>query len=191
MRRSLMSAALVTILTGVCTQVPGSTETSTPPTTTVVPTTPSPVPPGPTTTERILVYEALIRGLVGLERGFDASGLAIRREICKNASHLIGKDERCPDAFSEAEQGMLSDLLETGGRDVIFVESFEDLGPDPYEAGIYAWVGLLQVDGDDYWVEGGMWCGVLCGHGGTYVLKQGENGWRMAGNAPGTMSWIS
>ena len=107
----------------------------------------------------------------------------------------IGSPWARDDAFTAAEQAVMVDELSRGTREVAFVNAWEDLGIGQDlsndERAVFVWVGPLVAQGDGFWAGAGMWCGGLCGHGGTYVLENVPEGWRVSGNVPGTGVWIS
>jgi hypothetical protein len=155
-------------------------------------------PPGPSASpagaERLDAYTALLTYLSGMEGGPDGT-LFIRSQICETAADpSAGKDERCDDAFSSEEQRELSDRLSSFGK-IAFVADYsaipEGQAPIDHPGSVFVWVGPLEDHGGQTWAGGGMTCGGLCGHGGTYVLMHDEQGWRVEGNAPGTSAWIS
>jgi len=185
MRRLSVAATVVVLLAACADPAPtgpasGGTPTGTSPTRVV--------------DERVAAYEELITYVAELESGFHGP-LYIRRAICEEAADPIEPSDGCDDAFTAAEQVVLIDALSTGNRDVSFVNAWEDLGIGQDlsndEGAIFVWVGPLDAEGDGFWAGAGMWCGGLCGHGGTYVLEDGPDGWTVTGNAPGTGEWIS
>lgn len=194
MRRLAASVALMAGLAAACTGGAPNTSPSpsmapSAPSESVGPTSVAPTPASPT--DRILAYEALILELAGLEGGRFRS-IAVQRIICDGADDLTDREQTCDDAFTEGEQAtLLERLSDAVAPRVAFVDGWEDLKALPGGRPVYFWVGPFEPHGESVWVGGGMNCGSLCGHGGTFVLKERTSGWVVTGIAPGTGMWIS
>lgn len=189
MRRLAISVAVVSSLVAACTEGAPTTSPGVSQTTSVPSAPVSPTPAQPT--DRILAYEALILELAGMEGGRYRS-IAVQRIICDGAGSPAARERTCEDAFTEGEQAtLLERLSDTVAPRVAFVDGWEDLKDLPGGRPVYFWVGPLQPHGESVWVGGGMVCGVLCGHGGTFVLEERPLEWVVKGPAPGTGVWIS
>jgi hypothetical protein len=140
---------------------------------------------------RLDYYEPLIREMAGLEGSHD-SPLYIRTEICSDAADP-GTKRECEDAFTAEEQQDLGVALTDIAPTITFVPDWEHLGLDieNRDHATMVWVGAPEEKGDDLWIGAGMWCGGLCGHGGTFVVRPQGDGWVVDGTAPGTGMWIS
>ncbi|MEX0984691.1 MAG: hypothetical protein WD096_06530 [Actinomycetota bacterium] len=141
--------------------------------------TPEPSP------ERMRLYASLLR--VVATQDFPPTGpIYVQREICRftelSTGSIGSKVGGCPDAFSEAEQADLKERLASLGE-IRFVESFDDVRLGQ----MFVWVGPIEQHGDELRAGGGMWCGGLCGQGGTFELGPDQDRWRLSHCC---MSWI-
>lgn len=189
MRRLAVSVAVVSSLAAACTGGAPTTSPGASPTTSVpsAPVSPTPAP----LTDRILVYEALILELGGKE-GVRYRSIAIQRVICDGAGDIGDQQKTCEDEFTPEEQAILAERLSDAmAPRVAFVDGWGDMKDLPGGRPVYFWVGPLEPHGESVWIGGGMNCGGLCGHGGTFVLEERHSEWVVKGPAPGTGMWIS
>ena len=143
------------------------------------------VPPASApSTERIALYASLLRVVATQGVSPLVGPIYVQRGICyEGPPNGIGSDEGCSGSFSEVEQAELRQRLASLG-DLRFVGSFADVGigqdgSNP-EAAIFVWVGPIEHHGDKLRAGGGMWCGGLCGQGGTFELGPGQDRWELS-----------
>jgi hypothetical protein len=152
-----------------------------------------PVPSSPGYSEvRVSLYASLLR-VVATQAFHPPGPIYVRREICGVVvlGGLGSGLKGCRDAFSEVEQAELAERLASLGP-VRFVGSFDEVGigrdgSNP-EAAIFVWVGPIERHGDELRAVGGMWCGGLCGQGGTFKLGPGQERWKLSHCC---VSWIA
>jgi hypothetical protein len=114
--------------------------------------------------------------------------LFVRDTICIPADPPFSEEDRCVDAFTTAEQESLADRLGGMAARVVFVD--EGIGAVPLGRGPVVWAGPAEPRADSTWIPGGIWCGGLCGEGGTYVMVTEGDRWAVEGLARGELSWI-
>jgi hypothetical protein len=156
-------------------------------------------PPGPasggspqTDPERMGIYEAVIRHLIGAEEG-GWPKVAIDQRICDNA----GDPEEaaaCGDSFSTAEQQEMLVRLADLEAEVTFVDDPASIFQrDGWLEGtthtVVVRVGPIDPHDEDVQVPGSYFCGGLCASGTTWVVLRDADGWSVTGNVGGM--WIS
>ena len=183
MRRVAATVMLALVFAG-CTGAdrgpgPGMTPGVEPPESTGT-ASPSPAP-DPT---RVEIYTAAFRSLADTERWFDP--VLLDERICPGIGDVgspLGAGG-CEERFTQAEQAaILSGLSDLPG--VRFVGDAERI-EDRIFRGRLLRAGLLSVgviDGDDerVTVGGRSYCGGLCAHWMTLVLRNGGQGWEVSG----------
>lgn len=172
MRRVLAISALV-LVAAACTHEgprPG-----------VTPGGPSGAEPTGADPTRVEIYTAAFRSLAETERWFDPVLLDDR--ICPKIADLGGRGS-CRDRFTDAEQaailGGLDDLPHVG-----FVDDAERIQDRIFSGGLQG-AGLLtvgEIEGDDelVTVAGRSYCGGLCAHWMTFVVRDRPAGWTVTG----------
>jgi hypothetical protein len=133
--------------------------------------------------ERLAVYEALIRHLVDPE---GTQPVYILADLC---FQLMEGEPRCPDRLDAMEQRDLAARLDDLGE--IVFRSNDDPGPPPDEPFQEILLGPIVERHDGLRVEGGAVCGGLCGQGSVYILVPGPNGYEVAGTDDSFGSWIA
>lgn len=142
----------------------------------------SPTPP--TSTQRLEIYEALIRHLA------DPDGpqpIYVLSDLCVD---LMESEPRCPDRLTREEQRELAARLQEMGE-LEFRTGDDD--PDPLREQGYQEIllGPIVERPDGVRVEGGSVCGGLCGSGAVYVLVPTEDGYRVTGTDDAYGAWIA
>src|SRR5262245_22369151 len=141
-------------------------------------TGPEPTGPDPT---RVEIYTAAFRSLADTEGWFEPVLLDDR--ICPSIGDPGGKGS-CQVRFTEAEQAaIVAELDDLPG--IRFVHDAERIQDRIFSGGLSG-AGLLTVgaiDGDDerVTVGGRSYCGGLCGHWMTLVLRNQADGWAVTG----------
>ena len=177
MRRVLAVSALVVVVAACAERGPSTGGSSGEPT-------------GPDPT-RVEIYTAAFRSLAETESWFDP--VLLDERICPDIADLGKQDlAPCEDRFTEAEQAAilegLSDLPNirfVHDAQRILDRIFEDEADGELEPALDG-VGILTVggiDGDDerVTVPGRSYCGGLCGHWMTLVVRKGPDGWMVTG----------
>lgn len=137
-------------------------------------------PTGPDHT-RVEIYTAAFRSLAQTERWFDPVLLDDR--LCPNIAALGGRGS-CEDRFTESEQAaILAGLADL--QHVRFVDDAERIQDRIFSGGLQG-AGLLTVggiEGDDelVTVAGRSYCGGLCAHWMTFVVRNRPAGWTVTG----------
>jgi hypothetical protein len=181
MRRAAATVVIALILAA-CTQAdPAGTDPAP-----SEPAGPAPAPsgsaePDPTSIE---IYTAAFRSLAETERWF--APVLLDERICPGIAD-VGQplDRRCEGRFTQAEQtAILAELSDLPG--VRFVDDPERVQDRIFRGGGLRRAGLLTVgviDGDDerVTVGGRSYCGGLCAHWMTLVLRNGAQGWEVTG----------
>ena len=152
---------------------------------------PSSTPSGVTqASPRLDYYVPLIRGLAREATfGDPLDLLVVRTEICATAGSFTDAPEVCEDAFSPAERSALRKRLSWFTEHLWFVEDARAGAVRPGR-GVVVWMGPHDRTADRVRIGAGMWCGGLCGEGGTYVVERRDDRWVFKGHAPGTSGWI-
>lgn len=173
MRRSLAVAALV-VVAAACTgrgEGTASREPSAEPSA-------EPAAPDPT---RVEVYTAAFRSLADTERWFDP--VLLDERICPHIAELGGRGS-CEERFTEAEQAAIL----AGLADIPYISFVDDADriQDRVFSGGLEGAGLLtvgRIDGDDelVTVAGRSYCGGLCAHWMTLVIRNRPAGWTVTG----------
>jgi len=167
MRRALAVSALLVMAAACAARAPGTGGPGTEPT-------------GPDPT-RVEIYTAAFRSLADTEGWFDPVLLDDR--ICPAIGDPGGMGS-CGERFTEAEQAaILAELGDLPG--IRFVPDAERIQDRIFSGGLSG-AGLLTVgaiDGDDQrvTVAGRSYCGGLCAHWMTLVLRNQANGWTVTG----------
>ena len=169
MRRALAVSALVLVAGACAEQGSGGAGASG-----------APTGPDPT---RVGIYVAAFRSLAETERWFDP--VLLDERICPGIAD-VGTPQRapCPERFTEAEQAaILAGLDDLPG--IRFVEDAEHMQDRIFSGGLRG-AGLLTVggiDGDDerVAVAGRSYCGGLCAHWMTLVVRNRPDGWTVTG----------
>jgi hypothetical protein len=140
---------------------------------------------GPTGSDpaRVEIYTAAFRSLADTERWFDPVLLDDR--ICRDIAD-VGSSQQAPcrERFTGAEQAaILAGLADL--PNVRFVDDAERIQDRIFSGGLQG-AGLLTVggiDGDDelVTVAGRSYCGGLCAHWMTLVIRNGQEGWTVTG----------
>ena len=137
-------------------------------------------PMGPDET-RVEIYTAAFRSLAETEGWFDPVLLDDR--ICPDVADLGGRGS-CDERFTEEEQsGILAGLVDLPR--VRFIDDADRI-QDRIFSGDLGGAGLLTVggiDGDDelLTVAGRSYCGGLCAHWLTFVVRNRPAGWTVTG----------
>ena len=179
MRRAAATVVLALVLVGCTGGDPGPGRS--PSIESPQPTGPTPAGPDPT---RVEIYTAAFRSLAETERWFDPVLLDDR--ICPGIGDVGPPLEpgRCEERFTDAEQtAILAGLSDLPA--VRFVDDAERI-EDRIFRGDFRRAGLLTVgviDGDDerVTVGGRSYCGGLCAHWMTLVLRNAPQGWEVTG----------
>ena len=138
-------------------------------------------PTGPDAT-RVQIYAAAFRSLAETEGWFDP--VLLDERICPDAGDPGDGGGSCRERFSEAEQSAivagLADL-----RNVRFVDDGERIQDRIFSGGLEG-AGLLtvgRIEGDDelVTVAGRSYCGGLCAHWMTLVVRNRPDGWTVTG----------
>jgi hypothetical protein len=97
-------------------------------------------------------------------------------------------------ALSDAERAAVERAL--APRTVVWVESLRAVigpGPPPTsmpDLGAVLTLAMPEIDGDDAVMTSTLWCGALCGIGGSHTLHRGSSGaWAVTGTEG--PSWIA
>jgi len=142
------------------------------------PTGQQPTGPDPT---RVGIYTAAFRSLAETEGWFDP--VLLDERICPDIWDLGGRGA-CDERFTEEEQ---SEIL-AGLSDLPRVRFIDDADriQDRIFSGDLQGAGLLTVggiDGDDelVTVAGRSYCGGLCAHWMTFVVRNRPTGWTVTG----------
>ena len=174
MRRALAVSALVLVAVGCISQGPSPVAApSRPGPTGREPTGPDPI--------RVEIYTAAFHALAGTEGWFDP--VLLDERICPDIADLGGRGS-CRERFTDAEQAaILTGLADL--PNVRFVEDARRIQDRIFSGGLQG-SGLLTVggiDGDDerVTVAGGSYCGGLCGHWMTLVIRDRPQGWTVTG----------
>jgi len=130
---------------------------------------------------RVEIYTAAFRSLAETEGWFDP--VLLDERLCPNIAALGGRG-RCEDRFTEAEQAAILGGLADLPR-VRFVDDAKRI-QDQIFSGRLRGGGLLTVggiDGDDdlVTVAGRSYCGGLCAHWMTLVIRNRPAGWTVTG----------
>ena len=164
---------------------PEATRTATP-----TPTDGNPgVSPTPTGTpsagvDRMGIYEAMIRKLVGGPPDYSGHRqIHVLSELCSN---LPGNGS-CHDRLTPEEQQVLGTRLGDLGT-VSFLNEGDQIIDVP--GGVYLLGPILDTP-DGLRVEGGSICGGLCGSGAMYIVVATDTGYEVVGKDPGYGEWIS
>jgi hypothetical protein len=171
MRRVLAVSALVLVAAACTSQGSGATGSSGEP-------TGEPTGPDPT---RVEIYSAAFRSLAETERWFDPVLLDDR--ICPHIADLGGAGS-CEERFTEAEQAaILAGLGDLPG--IRFVDDARHIQDRIFSGGLEG-AGLLTVGGIDgdhglVAVAGRSYCGGLCAHWMTLVVRNRPVGWTVTG----------
>ena len=144
-------------------------------------------PSGQTGTDptRVEIYTAAFRSLAETERWFDP--VLLDERICPDIAK-VGRAGQAPcrERFNEAEQtAILAGLADLPG--VRFVDDAERIQDRIFSGGLQG-AGLLTVgviDGDDEFVTvaGRSYCGGLCAHWMTLVVRNRPIGWTVTGTS--------
>lgn len=139
-----------------------------------------PTDPDPT---RVEIYTAAFRSLAETERWFDPVLLDDR--ICPDIADVgTAQQAPCRERFTEAEQAAILSGLADLPR-IRFVDDADRIQDRIFAGGLQG-AGLLTVggiDGDDelVTVAGRSYCGGLCAHWMTLVVRNRETGWTVTG----------
>jgi hypothetical protein len=138
----------------------------------------SPTAPDPT---RVEIYTAAFRSLADTERWFDPVLLDDR--ICPETANPAGRGS-CEERFTEAEQAeILAGLADL--PNARFVDDADRIQHRIFSGGLSG-AGLLTVgaiEGNDerVTVAGRSYCGGLCAHWITLVIRHRPDGWTVTG----------
>jgi hypothetical protein len=140
-------------------------------------------PTGPDPT-RVEIYSSAFHALAEIEGWFDP--VLLDERICPDAGDVGGNEKAapCTETFTDAEQeAILSELADlanvrfVGNAPVVEARIFEG---DLEGAGLLT-VGEIDGDDDRVEVSGRSYCGGLCAHWMTLVLRNGPEGWNVTG----------
>jgi hypothetical protein len=131
---------------------------------------------------RVEIYTAAFRSLAATERWFDPVLLDDR--ICPDIGDVRANPGPCGERFTKAEQVAILAGLAAFPR-TRFVDDAERIQDRIFAGGLEG-AGLLSVGvigGDDerVTVGGRSYCGGLCAHWMTLVLRNGPEGWTVTG----------
>jgi hypothetical protein len=139
-------------------------------------------PTGPDPT-RVGIYVATFRSLAETERWFDP--VLLDERICPDVADVRTPQQApCPERFTEAEQAaILAGLADLPG--IRFVDDAEHVQDRIFSGGLQG-AGLLTVGGIDggderVTVAGRSYCGGLCAHWMTLVVRNRPDGWTVTG----------
>ena len=163
----------------------GSPHASTEPAPTESPTGGPAVPSvSPSTgVDRVGIYEAMLRELVGTPNADGSQQIHVSTELCSNLSGNGG----CHDRLTPEEQQGLADQLSDLGP-VSFLNDGDPLVDVP--GGVFLLGPILETP-DGLRVEGGFVCGGLCGSGAMYIVVPTGTGYEVSGKDPAYGMWVS
>ena len=175
MRRSLAVSALVLVAVACTGRGEGT-----------IPRTPSPEPsaqptaPDPT---RVEIYTAAFRALAETESWFDP--VLLDERICPDIADIgAPRQGPCAERFTESEQAaILAGLDDAPG--IRFVDHAARIQHRIFSGGLrgagFLTVGAIDGDDERVTVAGRSYCGGLCAHWMTLVVRNGPGGWTVTG----------
>ena len=141
--------------------------------------------PTPQAYSRVGVYEAIIRYLAKPK----PMPIYVAADLC---FELLPPAHGCPDKLSRDEQAQLTKRLADIGQ--VDFRSEGESPPSPSK-GELAIQGILLSpivsEPDGLRVEGGTYCGNLCGRGAVYVVVPTASGYEVRGTDDSYGSWVS
>ena len=141
--------------------------------------------PSPTDYSRVGVYEAVIRYLAQPK----PMPIYVAADLC---FELLPPAQGCPDKLSRDEQVELTKRLADIGKVDFRSEGESPPSPSKGELAIQGILLSPIVDEPDgLRVEGGTYCGNVCGRGNVYVVVPTASGYEVQGTDDSYGSWIS